>query len=114
VIASVTGVDLGLVVVEPTLSGIHDLERALGLLNHFRIPALVCINKYDINRENTRKIIAFCESNGVEVAGNISFDPLVTKAMVAEKPVVEYSPKSTVSKEIEKVWERVLTSLNTV
>ncbi len=113
VIASVTGVDLGLVVVEPTLSGIHDLERALGLLNHFRILALVCINKYDINRENTRKIIAFCESNGVEVAGNISFDPLVTRAMVAGKPVVEYSPKSAVSKEIGKVWHRVLTSLNT-
>lgn len=112
VIASVTGVDLGLVVVEPTLSGIHDLERALGLLNHFRIPSIVCINKYDINRENTRKIIDFCASNGVEVAGNISFDPLITRAMVAGKPVPEYSPKSMVSKDIEEVWERVLASLN--
>lgn len=112
VIASVTGVDLGLVVVEPTLSGIHDLKRALGLLKHFRIPSLVCINKCDINRENTRKIIDFCEGNGVEVAGNISFDPLVTRAMVAGKPVLEYSPKSIVSKEIGEVWERVLTSLN--
>ena len=44
VIASLGGVDMGLVVVEPTLSGIHDMERALGLLKHFKIPSLVCIN----------------------------------------------------------------------
>ena len=113
VIASVTGVDLGLVVVEPTLSGIHDLKRALGLLKHFRIPSIVCINKCDINKENAGKIVNFCESNGVEVAGNISFDSLVTRAMVAGKPVLEYSPKSMVSKEIEEVWGRVLKSLNT-
>ena len=113
VIASVSGVDVGLIVVEPTLSGIHDMERALGLLNHFRISSLVCINKYDINRENTRRIVEFCESNSIEVAGNIPFDSLVTRAMVAGKPVVEHSPKSMVSKEIEEVWERILTSLNT-
>jgi MinD superfamily P-loop ATPase len=112
VIASVTGVDLGLVITEPTLSGIHDMERALGLLNHFRIPSLVCINKYDINKENTETITKFCAKNGIEVAGNISFDSLVTEAMVAGKSVVEYEPRSTVSKEIEEVWERVLKFLN--
>jgi MinD superfamily P-loop ATPase len=112
VIASLGGVDMGLIVVEPTLSGIHDMERALGLLNHFQIPPLVCINKYDINKENTRKIAEFCESNRIEVAGNIPFDLLVTRAMVAGKPVVGYSPKSLVSKMIKEVWERTLASLN--
>jgi MinD superfamily P-loop ATPase len=111
VIASVTGVDLGLVVVEPTLSGIHDLKRALGLLNHFQISPIVCINKYNINKENTRKIVDYCESNSVKVAGHISFDSIVTRAMVAGKPLLEYSPKSKVSKEIEEVWGRVLKSL---
>jgi MinD superfamily P-loop ATPase len=108
VIASVGGVDVGLIVVEPTLSGIHDMERALVLLNHFRIPPLACINKYDINRENTSKIVDFCRSNGVEVAGKIPFDSLVTRAMVVGKPVVEYSPKSMISNDIKELWERAL------
>ncbi len=108
VIASLGGVDVGLIVVEPTLSGIHDMERALGLLSHFNIPSLVCVNKYDINEENTARIVTFCESNGVEVVGKIPFDPIVTEAMVAGKPVVEYSPKCRVSEAIDELWKRTL------
>lgn len=111
VIASLGGVDMGLVVVEPTLSGIHDMERALGLLYHFKIPALVCINKYDINEENTDKITEYCVSKGVEVVGRITFDSVVTEAMVAGKTVVEYSPGNGVSQEIMMVWKRVLSAL---
>jgi MinD superfamily P-loop ATPase len=112
VIASVGGVDMGLVVVEPTLSGFHDMERALGLLNHFKISSLVCINKYDINEENTDRIAEYCASKGVEVVGRIPFDAIVIEAMVAGKTVVEHSPKNRVSQEIEMVWERVLSALN--
>jgi MinD superfamily P-loop ATPase len=108
VIASVGGVDLGLIVVEPTLSGIHDMERAFGLLRHFKVPALVCVNKCDLNEENTERIVEFCESNGVEVVGKIPFDPIVTEAMVAGKPIVEYAPKSNVSHAIKELWERTL------
>jgi MinD superfamily P-loop ATPase len=112
VIASLGGVDIGLIVVEPTLSGIHDMERALGMLNHFGIPSLVCINKYDINEENTDRIAEYCRSKGVEVVGRIPLDAVVTEAMVSGKTVVEYSPDNRVSQEIEMVWERVLSALN--
>jgi MinD superfamily P-loop ATPase len=108
VIASLGGVDIGLIVTEPTLSGIHDMERALGLLNHFKISGLVCVNKYDINQENTERILNFCASKGVEVVGKIPFEPIVTEAMVAGKSIVEYAPKSNVSKAIEELWERTL------
>jgi len=108
VIASVGGVNVGLIVVEPTLSGIHDMERAQGLLNHFKIPCLVCVNKYDLNEDNTSRIEEFCSSNGVKVVGKIPFDPVVTEAMVAGKPVVEYSPESSVSKAIEELWKNTL------
>ena len=111
VIASVSGVDVGLVVTEPTLSGIHDLKRALQLLNHFHVTPLVCINMYDINRKNTEKIVKFCEKNGVEVAGKIPFNSIVTDAMVNGKPISEYAPRSDVAKEIEKVWEKILSVL---
>jgi MinD superfamily P-loop ATPase len=108
VIASVGGVDVGLIVVEPTLSGIHDMERALDLLSHFKVPALVCVNKYDLNEENTSRIVEFCGSSGVEVVGKIPFDPVVTEAMVAGKPVVEFAPESKVSQSIKELLERTL------
>ena len=111
VIASLGGVTLGLVVVEPTLSGIHDMERALGLLNHFKISAVVCVNKYDINEKNTARIVNFCESNGIEVVGKIPFDSIVTEAMIAGKPILEYSPKCAVSKAIIETWKQMLTKL---
>lgn len=111
VIAAVGGVDIGLIVVEPTLSGIHDMERALGLLSHFKIPSLVCVNKYDINEENTDRIVEFCRSNGVEVVGKIPFDPLVTEAMVTGKSIIEYSPKSRVSEAIAELWKRTLKNI---
>ncbi len=94
VIASIAGVNLALIITEPTLSGIHDLKRAMQLLSHFNVPSLVCINKYDLNQNNTKKIENFCSKNSVDVIGKIPFDPIVTKAMVAETPVIEYLPES--------------------
>ena len=112
VIAAVGGIDAGLIVVEPTLSSIHDMERALALLNHFQIPALLCINKYDINPTNTQRIIDFCDVNNVDLVGKISYNLLITQAMVAGMPVVEYSPTSALVNEIAAVWKQVLNQLN--
>ena len=82
VISSLSGANLALLVTEPTLSGIHDLERVLGVCRHFDVPTLVCINKYDINGDNTRQIENYCLELGVEVASRIPFDNVVTEAMV--------------------------------
>ena len=111
VIASVAGVDLVLVVVEPTLSGIHDMERILGLASHFKIPALACINKYDINLVNTKKIREYCERNDVKVLGMIPFDSKVIDALVQRKSVIAY-PCGDVTKEVTKIWEKVSDHLN--
>ncbi len=108
VIASLTGVDLAFIVTEPTISGLHDFRRMLGLVNHFGITPIVCINVYDINKGKAEEIVEFCRSIDVDVAGKIPFDPVVTKAMVAKKPVVEYSPDSLVSKKIRNIWNTIL------
>lgn len=110
VISSISGVDLVLAVTEPSLSGIHDLERILGVARHFNVPAMVCINKSDINQENTEKIKIYCQKNRISVAGEISYDPIVTKAMVAEKSIVEFDDGS-ISTEIKKTWTNVEISL---
>jgi MinD superfamily P-loop ATPase len=103
VISSLSGANLALLVTEPTLSGIHDLERVLGVCRHFGIMAIVCINKYDLNEENTRQIESYCLSQEIRVAARIPFDNAVTEAMVRGVPVVEYSD-GKVSREIEKLW----------
>ena len=111
VIASVTGIDAGLVVTEPTMSGIHDLERALQLLKHFNVQPFVCVNMYDINKDNTEKIVDFCEENGIKAVGKITFNPIITEAMVNGKPIVEYAPESDVAKEIERMWRNIVSAL---
>ncbi len=111
VIAAVSGIDVGLIVVEPTLSGIHDLNRALSLLSHFKIKPLVSINKWDINAKNTNIIIDFCRQKGIEVVGKIRYDPIVVEAMVSGKPVVEYDEKAEVTQEIKDIWKKINSSL---
>ncbi len=107
VIASLTGVDLALIVTEPTMSGLHDLERILDVTRHFGIGSVVCINKYDINEENSQRITEFCRQRGIEVVGNIPYDSVVTEAMVAGMPVVEFS-EGMVSDAIKDVWESII------
>ena len=111
VISSLSGATLALLVTEPTLSGMHDLDRVLGVCHHFGIPPVVCINKFDINEENTNRIQDYCSKQGVEVAGKIPFDNVVTEAIVQGLPVVEYSHNS-VAREIEKLWHLILKQLS--
>ena len=107
VIASLSDIDKGLVVVEPTLSGIHDLKRALKLLDHFEVESLVCINKYDLNHDNTKAIRGFCFERGIDVMGLIPFDLMVTKAMVVGQPIVEFDPDAAASQALRKMWSEV-------
>jgi len=112
VISSLTGVDLVLIVTEPTLSAIHDLERILGVAHHFHLPAVVCINKYDINIENTKKIERYCNKNNIEIAGKIPYDNVITDAMVNEKTIVEYS-KGEITERVSKMWRQITERLFT-
>jgi MinD superfamily P-loop ATPase len=111
VISSISGVDLVLVVTEPTLSAIHDLERILGVAHHFQIPAIVCINKYDINLDNTEKIENYCESNCIDIVGKLPYDNIVTEAMIHEQTVIEYST-GDFSKIIGDMWNNIQRRLN--
>ena len=110
VISSLSGANLVLAVTEPTLSGMHDLDRVLGVCQHFGVPALVCVNKYDINEENTSNIENFCEAMGVEVISKLPFDNVVTEALVKGLPVVEYC-EDGITREIENLWKRLSSAL---
>ena len=106
VISSLSGVSLAVIVTEPTLSGIHDLKRVISVCHHFAVPVIVCINKCDINQDNSRQIEDYCQSQGIEVVAQIPFDTSVTKALIKGVPVVEYS-RNRVSREIERLWQSI-------
>jgi MinD superfamily P-loop ATPase len=106
VIASITGTDLVLIVTEPTMSGRHDLERAAALAAHFGIQVVVCINKFDLNRENAARTRNWCWRNGIIVVGEVPYDPLFTKAQMRQQSIVEHCDGPT-TRAIEETWARV-------
>lgn len=111
VIASLTGVDLVFIVTEPTLSAIHDLERVLGVAQHFHIPAVVCINKSSINAENTLMIEQYCKEKNIRVIGKLPYDTTMTQAMIHEQSVIEFSDGG-LSLTICQMWKLILEVLN--
>lgn len=106
VIASVTGVDAVLVVAEPTLSGMHDMERIIETAGKFGAACMVCINKYDVNLGTTQKIEEYCEQRNIPVMGRIPFDPKVVEAVNAGIPAV-FIDNSPAREGIMSVWQAV-------
>ena len=107
VISSLSGADLVVIVTEPTPSGRHDLERAVELCAHFRIPAGVIVNKYDINIDQAEQIESFCHARGLKVFGKVPHDVAMTKAMVNGQVISEYQQKGLID-DIRQAWQRIL------
>jgi MinD superfamily P-loop ATPase len=106
VISSLTGASLALIVTEPTPSGSHDMERILQVCRHFQVPSAVCINKYDLDEENSRGIEGYCRRYEVPLLARIPFDDGAIEAIRQGMPLVEYSDGAA-SREIERLWHRL-------
>lgn len=110
VIASITGTDAVVIVSEPTLSGLHDMERVVSVARHFRVPAYVCINKYDINREITAEIEAICARESIPVLALIPFEPAVVSALRKQQTPFAAGLDNIVAP-IRKLWQELTCSL---
>ncbi len=106
VIASLSGVDLAVIVTEPTLSAIHDAERVMDLAKHFEVPVKLVVNKWDINPAATGDIRKLCNSRNIPVIGLIPFDRVVVESVLAGEPVTERASGS-LKKEFIKIWEAI-------
>jgi MinD superfamily P-loop ATPase len=111
VIASIGGARAVLIVTEPTVAGIHDMERVAQLASHFKVPAMICVNKFDLNLELTREIEKNAEENEIACLGRIPFDPIFTKAMIQAQTVFEYDGRSTAAGAIRGTWQRLTEQL---
>ncbi len=109
VISTLCGADIALLITEPTFSGIHDLERAIDLSNHFGIKASVIINKYDINKKISEKIKDWCEKNKIEVLAEIPFMECVDEALMNKR--IAYDVCSSTKEIIDRVWQKINATL---
>ena len=110
VIASIAGADLVLIVTEPTLSGQHDLGRVADLAAGFKIPALICINKFDLNPDVAKQIEEGARSRNMKVVGKIRYDDAFTKAQILKSTVLEYTG-GAVSEDVKALWRNVTYAL---
>ena len=106
VIASLTGCDMAVIVAEPTVSAVHDMQRVHELTRHFRIPAAAVVNKSGINPEQEQRIRDYCAGQDVPVAGAVPYDKAVTRAQIERKTIIEYDPDG-VGQSIRAIWENL-------
>ena len=111
VIASLSGVDLALIVTEPTMSGIHDLKRIADVAAHFSIPTKVVVNKYDINLKNSKAIEDICRRRNVEVMARLPFSEKVVESMIQGVPIPEFCSDG-ITREIADLWQALAARLS--
>ena len=112
VISTITGVDHAVIVTEPTISGLHDLQRTVEIASKFNLKTWIIINKYDLNEDMANQIESYCNDLNIEVLGKLPFDAQVVEAMVNCKSIIEWAPQSEISTILKQALEKTL--LNTI
>lgn len=108
VISTITGVDEVVIVTEPTISGLHDMQRALEIVQRFSLTPSVIINKADLNPSMTSQIRFWCKENGIIVIWELPFEVKIVEAMIQGKSITEYDPDLKISKQINEIWNNLL------
>jgi MinD superfamily P-loop ATPase len=110
VISSLAQVDLAVIVTEPTPSGQHDLERVADLCRHFKVPAGIVVNKWDLNPDLTAKIEAMAPMLELRRFGRVDFDPAFTDAMVERQTITTFQPQG-LGRQVATVWDRIMAAV---
>lgn len=106
VIASLSGVDMVLIVAEPSISGMSDMERVIDTAMKFGVKIAVCVNKYDVNRETTEKIEDFCQKQDLHFVGLIPFDKEAVRSINEGKTIVETDCPS--GQAVKAIYEKTM------
>jgi len=106
VVAALAGSDYVVIVIEPTVSGIHDLKRVQELIGKFRINSGCIINKFDINPAVTADIKEFITAAGIDHIADIPYDLAFTDAMTSGLTIVEYKPYGN-GQYLSESWHKI-------
>ncbi len=112
VIAALSCCDASLIVIEPSLSSQHDAMRMINLSRHFNIPALIVINKWDIDSMQADNILQMAKREKLQVVGQLPYDADFIKAMIKGQSIIEYAPKGASAIELETIWKRIKETLS--
>ncbi len=104
VIASIGGADLALLVAEPGVSALHDLKRILELARHFNVPAVLCINKWNVAPDLTQQIEDFAAGANVAVLGRIPYDKSMIDAQIRGRSAIEHGD-GPAADALRALWE---------
>lgn len=107
VISSLSGVDKVLIVTEPSVSGLHDLQRLNQLLKKMKKETFVLINKADLNPNKTKEMEGYCQNSQLELIGELPYNRDFTDAMVKQQNINEYKPGSIIDKTLKKIWNKI-------
>jgi MinD superfamily P-loop ATPase len=106
VISSLAQVSLAVIVTEPTPSGRHDLERVAELCRHFKVPAGIVVNKWDLCTELTETIETMARQKDLMCFGRVAFTPAFTDAMVRRQPITTFDSQG-LGKQVAAIWENI-------
>lgn len=109
VIATLSGADIALVIIEASISGLHDAMRVIEVAQHFHLQVFAVINKYDLNLSTTEKIIAYCDENNIPILGKIKYNPTIVTSLVMGKNIMEISQPELheVQETILAIWQNI-------
>ena len=110
VIAAIGGATALVIVVEPTVFGIHDMERVVDLAAHFRVPGMVIVNRYDLNVEMAETIEKLAVQRNLVVLGRVPFDPVFTRSMVQGQTLFEYGAETPTRQVVRDIWAKIISS----
>ena len=112
VIASLNGVDMALIVTEPSKSGLSDLKRVVEMIEHFDLKSKVIINKFDLNERMADEIENFCNKQELEVIARIPFDPIFVDLLRKGKLLVEEKKDTEIGEKIISLWNKITNNIS--
>lgn len=107
VISTITGVDQIIIITEPSMSGLHDLQRILEITSHYKATTFVIINKYDINTNLSNQMEDWCNEHKIEVTAKIPFDKNFMNAINARQTIIEYDEDSKAARAINDIFRQI-------
>jgi len=112
VIASISGVNMVLIVAEPSLSGLNDMKRIIATAQKFFTPIGVVINRHDVNSTISKMIEKYCREQNLSLLGKIPFDRQVIHAVNAGQTIVDIDCPA--GNEVSKVFEATIELFNSL
>jgi len=111
VIASLSGTDLALIILEPGKTALHDAGRLIDLIATFHIPAIAILNKWDMDRSMAGQIEGYLQERSVPLLTRLPFHKEMVEAVVEGKTIIEYRPGSEISRKLALAWKDLLSAL---